>query len=384
MESARKALGRLKSGGRKIVGCFPLYPPLELFHSMGLVPVVLWGLSDGMRTTPDADRRIQNYACSVARRLAQFVMADGRDLLDSLFFYNACDTLRNLPEILGEGVAESGAAPLPMFRMHVPMTPSPQADASAYLRNEVQSLIAGLEKHCGEEFSEERFTQSVQFYSTMRNLCRLLETAVGELRMSFADFCGTLSSANFLPVEEQIALLESVLAALQSGPATGNIAGRVIVSGILPPPPAVCRLMDQAGLIVAGNDIASFYRSYAVCPEEWEDAADYYVRFYSGHYPCTTLLNLAENRMEAVTALALQKQADGFVFAGEKFCEYEYFEFPDLESLLRKNGLATLAIEISMDDEDNVEAYRTRMQAFAEVLSERGGLKKTDSEGGRK
>ncbi|MBI5845422.1 MAG: 2-hydroxyacyl-CoA dehydratase [Deltaproteobacteria bacterium] len=378
MESARNTLLRLKSEGRKIIGCFPLYPPLELLHSMGLVPVVLWGLSDGVRATPDADGRIQNYACSVARRLAQFVMAEGKDLLDGLFFYNACDTLRNLPEILLEGVAESGAAPLPMFRMHVPMTPPAQADSSEYLRNEVRNLIASLEKHSGLEFSEERFARSAELYSSMRNLCRLLEAAVAERRLGFADFCETLSSANFLPVEDQIALLKSRLASLPPDPAPKNFAGRVIVSGILPPPLAVCRLMDQAGLLVAGNDVASLFRSYAVAPSDWKDAADYYVRFYQGHFPCTTLLNLAERRMEAVMALALEKGADGFVFVGEKFCEYEYFEIPDMENLLRKNGLATLAIEISLDDEDNVEAYRTRMEAFSEVLLERNRPKKPE------
>ena len=384
MESARNTLLRLKSEGRKIIGCFPLYPPLELLHSMGLVPVVLWGLSDGVRATPDADGRIQNYACSVARRLAQFVMAEGKDLLDGLFFYNACDTLRNLPEILLEGVAESGAAPLPMFRMHVPMTPPAQADQSEYLRNEVRSLIAGLEEHFGARFSEESFARSVKLYSAMRSLCRLMEAAVLEGRLSFADFCEALSAAGFLPVEDQIALLESRLASLPPGPSPKNIAGRVMVSGILPPPLAVCRHMDDAGLLVVGNDIASLYRSYAPGPEEWKDAPDYYARFYRGHFPCTTLLNTAGKRMDEVLALALEKGADGFVFAGEKFCEYEYFEIPDLNRLLKARGLATLAIEISMDDEENTALYRTRLEAFAEVLSDRNRPGTEEPEGGRK
>lgn len=373
MDSAKIALGRVKASGRKIIGCFPLYPPLPLFSSMGLVPVVLWGLSDLVHRTTEADRRIQNYACSVARRLAQFVLTDGKDILDGIFFYNACDTLRNLPEILQAGVSEFDGAPLPLFRIHIPMTPAFQTDASDYLRGEAINLIANLEKQFGLVFSEENFRQSAALYSRLRGLCLNLEAEMSEGRISFADFCETMTLANFLPVEDQITLLESKISSLPSGPAPNRPAGRVIVSGILPPPAAVCKLMDEAGLRVVGNDIASLHRSYAFEPEKWTDAADYCVRFYQGHFPCSTLLNLSEKRMKAVADLAHETGADGFVFVGEKFCEYEYFDIPDLESILKGKGLATLAIEISTDDDENVAAFKTRIEAFAEILSDRAG-----------
>ena len=85
-------------------------------------------------------------------------------------------------------------------------------------------------------------------------------------------------------------------------------------------------MMDQAGLIVAGNDIAFMHRSYARTPDTWENAPDYYVQFYREHFPCSTLLYSSDQRMEAVMNLVLEKQVRGFIFAGEKFCEYEYFE----------------------------------------------------------
>ncbi|MFZ5562865.1 MAG: hypothetical protein ACOZBW_02355, partial [Thermodesulfobacteriota bacterium] len=72
METPLQAMARMKAGPRPVIGCLPLYPPMELIHSMGLAPVVLWGLSDAVPQSPDADRHIQNYACSVCRRLTQF------------------------------------------------------------------------------------------------------------------------------------------------------------------------------------------------------------------------------------------------------------------------------------------------------------------------
>ena len=39
-------LQALKDNDTIVIGCFPLYPPLELSHSLGIIPLVLWGLRD--------------------------------------------------------------------------------------------------------------------------------------------------------------------------------------------------------------------------------------------------------------------------------------------------------------------------------------------------
>lgn len=373
MENAHEALGRLKAGGRKIIGCFPLYPPLPVFHALDLVPVVLWGLSDLGKGTPQADRHVQSYACSVARRLAQFVLSESAGMLDGIFFYNACDTLRNLPEVLRAGIEDAGAAAPPMFRMHVPMAPLSQTDASAYLRKEAENLIESLEKTYGEKFSEEKFRQSVALYSRIRSHYLSLEKAVAQGVLGFADFCGTMAGAGFLPPEEQEKALQAAVSLLPPSPLRKDSAGKIFISGILPPPPPVCRLIDQAGLVVAGNDIASMRRFWCAWPESFKDAADFCVRFYLDHFPCSTLLNLSGKRVDAVAEAALESGADGFVFAGEKFCEYEYFDIPDIEKATREKGLSVLQLEFAMDGGENVEAFKTRIEAFAEVLSQKSG-----------
>ena len=258
MQTALEMIEKLRQSGKPVVGCFPLYPPLELMHSMGLLPVVLWGLRASAPDTHEADKHVQPYACSVARHLAQFVIADGPDLLDGLLFYNACDTLRNLPELLREGIAGSRRVTPPMFRMHVPMKEDCAPD---YLTGEIENLIKSLQDSYGVTFSEERFNESVALYGQARGLCRELEDAVAEGRLGFGEFCSLLHQAGFMAVEDQVALLRSSLAGC-ADPAPGPTPARIIVSGILPPPPAICDLIERAGLRVAGNDIASMRRSF--------------------------------------------------------------------------------------------------------------------------
>jgi len=368
METPRQALTRLKNGPRPVIGCLPLYPPLELMHSMGLAPVVLWSITDVVPRVDDADRHLQNYTCAVCRRLTQLVINEGKELVEGLFCYNACDTLRNLPEILREGRLLSGSTPLPWFRLHVPMTSPSQADASAYLSDEIEALIRSLEAAYGVTFSEERFAESVALYARMRERCLQLERAVSEGRYEFSEFCRISTVANFLEVNEQVALLESTLAEIEGRPVRGGNAVRVIVSGILPPPLPFCEMMERSGFVVAGNDLACLHRSYAYTPETWQDASDYHVKLYRERFPCTTLLHSTDRRVDAVMDLVSKRDARGFLFVSEKFCEYEYLELPYLEKRLKENAVAVLAVEISMEENLGLESFRTRMEAFRELI----------------
>ncbi|MBU2488392.1 MAG: 2-hydroxyacyl-CoA dehydratase family protein [Proteobacteria bacterium] len=364
----RKDLARLRERG-PVIGCFPLYPPEELLHSLGLAPLVLWGLSPLVSGYAEADRHLQAFTCSVGRRLVQFVLSEGRDLLSGLLFYNACDTLRNLPEILDQGLSGRGGK-LPRFRLHLPLGSGGPAHHGGYLKQEILRLCGELSDAFARPFDQEKFDLSTDLYARARDLGRELEQEAAAGRMGFAEFCETLSRAVFLAVEGRILFFEETLARVsgrqkRTGP-------RVMISGILPPPPAACRAMDAAGLVPASNDIAVFHRSYASTPAVRGDLAGYYLEFYSNHEPCPTLLPTADRRVERLLDRARAAGVQGLIFCGEKFCEYEYFEWPHLERRAREEGFSTLFLEFSAEGDETTGAATTRVQAFAELL-ESGG-----------
>ena len=127
--------------------------------------------------------------------------------------------------------------------------------------------------------------------------------------------------------------------------------------------------MENAGLRIVGNDIASLRRSYGYSPEATEDPTTYYLDMYNHRFPCTTLLFKSDERVSTLLSMVEQTRADGMIFIGEKFCEHEYFEFPYLEKRLKEKGLSTLTLEFSVDDTDNVDSYLTRVEAFSELLA---------------
>jgi benzoyl-CoA reductase/2-hydroxyglutaryl-CoA dehydratase subunit BcrC/BadD/HgdB len=371
----RKQLELLKNQGRPVIACFPLYPPLALFHSMGLTPVVMWGLRGHVEGTEISDRHQPSYTCSVARHMTEFILSDARDFIDGIFVYNACDTLRNMPEILIDQLNGAGRGPdIPFFHMHIPMTPRGQTDASGYLKNEIRSLINSLSDRFGVGFSSEKFQQSVALYQRMRELALAAQDQTAAGQRGFLNFAEVMQAGAFMPVEDHIQALEDLTAgagkhnADASTPPDDKTIG-VMISGILPPPPSVISAIAAAGMTVVADDVASLYRSYAVMPAPMSDPAEYYAKFYDDHYPCPTLLYSGDRRMAVLMDRIRQSRAGAVIFIGEKFCEYEYFEFPFLEKKLAENGIPSLRVEISIDDDEHTGAHDARIAAFAEMIN---------------
>ncbi len=366
MQSFPDSLADLKSQGHTLIGCFPLYPPLELLHSFGLSPVVLWGLRQDITHLTRSDRHLQPYACGVARSLSEFVLSRGRELLDAIFMYNACDTLRNLPEILESSLDRHGAS-IPLFRLHIPAVPLSRPFASDYLNERIRDLIGELEKFTGRSFSAQTFLNSTELYNRQRRLSRDLERLAETGRIRFADCSDILLSAGRMSLDDHISILERTVREF-NGRAPGHQGVRIMLSGILPPPVALLDAIERTGLTVVANDIAALRRSYDYLPAASADPGAYYRDLYRNHYPCTTILPSADSRLETIMQTVRESGVQGFIFVGEKFCEYEYFEIPAVKRMIEAEGVRTLELEIGMDDALNLDAYQTRIEAFAEML----------------
>lgn len=356
-----------KRKGMQVLGCYPLYPPVELFASMDLLPVVLWNLKASLSNLAESDKHIQNYACGIARELAQFVLSEPGTLLDGIFSYNACDTLRNLPEILAAANAEAGRE-IPQLQMHVPQIDRTQSTADRYLENEITALVSSTENLFHVEFSPEKFAQTTNAYAKMRALCLKAEELTAEGALPFGKFCRLVLSNYSLPVDDQIQNLSAFIAGAGGGKTSGT--RNVFISGIMPPPAAIITAMDACRLRVVANDIAALMRSYAYSPPSTNDPKAFYKNLFANRFPCTTLLYRSDDRVETFLELVKRSGANGVIFSGEKFCEYEYFEFPYMEKRLKEKGIPSLLLEFSVDDAENINAYVTRLEAFAEMLPE--------------
>jgi benzoyl-CoA reductase/2-hydroxyglutaryl-CoA dehydratase subunit BcrC/BadD/HgdB len=207
----------------------------------------------------------------------------------------------------------------------------------------------------------------------MRALALAAQDQVAAGRRGFLDFVEVMQAGAFMPVEDHIRALEKLTAGAGKINAAASMSPDdktigVMISGILPPPPSVISAIAAAGMTVVADDVASLYRSYAVMPAPMSDPAEYYAKFFDDHYPCPTLLYSGDRRMAVLMARISQSRAGAVIFIGEKFCEYEYFEFPWLEKQLAELGIPSLRIEISIDDDQHTGAHDARIAAFSEMI----------------
>ncbi|KPA16247.1 R-phenyllactate dehydratase small subunit [Candidatus Magnetomorum sp. HK-1] len=365
-QDLKSIICKQKAQGKPVIGCFPLYPPVELFASMGIHPIVLWNLKSSILNLTESDRHVQEYACAIGRELVQFVLSESGKLLDGIFSYNACDTLRNIPEIISYANTDVGCD-IPMLRIHVPQVNREYCQPEKYLKNEILQLVENLEKVFTLKFSPEKFFQTTEAYTKMRNLCCKAEQLVSQGELSFSLFSEVVILCHFLPVEESIEKLKHLIDKAKK--ISSDQVINILISGIMPPPQAVIKVMEKAGLRVVANDIGSLSRTYAYSPNPGDDPCTYYEDFSANRFPCTTLLYQSDARVSSFLRILANSKAQGVIFTGEKFCEYEYFEFPYIEKHLKEKGIPSLLLEFSVDEIQSSGAFVTRVQAFKEMLN---------------
>jgi benzoyl-CoA reductase/2-hydroxyglutaryl-CoA dehydratase subunit BcrC/BadD/HgdB len=179
------------------------------------------------------------------------VLAEQGAKLSGLFMYNACDTLRNIPEILKWGLAEDGRT-LPVFTIHIPMGTSGRGRNSIYLKQEIATLIRELEDTFAVSFSAKRFVKSIKTYDKMRNLLKQMDVLVAAGELQFDEYAQFARQGCLRPVDQQIKNLKSRMQEFDSlslDSLKNKIhTGGVVFSGILPPPPGISQAIENANL----------------------------------------------------------------------------------------------------------------------------------------
>src|SRR3990167_11444895 len=100
--------------GGKVIGCFPVYAPVEIPRALGMLPVGLFGGGNRVEIA-NADSRFQSFICSVVKSTLELGFVGKLDLFDGLLFHSICDPARNLASVMQRNFAER-----PAIYVHLP------------------------------------------------------------------------------------------------------------------------------------------------------------------------------------------------------------------------------------------------------------------------
>lgn len=351
-------LTQQKELGRRVLGIFPAQYPKEILWAHDIAPMEIW---DPPLPPGAAPAHLQAYICSVVRQGLELVLAGGAARLDGLLLPHTCDSLQNLASLLNDYLE----LPAPVLFFYHPKAPFRESAREYYLQ-QLKILDEKLAARFGPR-AEGSLAQAVAWGQRIAELAGRAYglRAEGRLTATAEEFYRVLRAGEFLHPTDFIPLLERFLDAFQGQAPAGPV---VLLSGVLPNPKELLTLLDGQGARVGHDDFLILSRRLLFPPSPAADPWQALGEQYFSLPPCSTRGSSVDERLAWLEGLAQTSGTGGVIFYVVKFCEPELFDVPPLIAGLKKQGLATLSLEVELNQGFSGQ-LATRVEAFLEMLS---------------
>lgn len=352
--------------GRKAVGYFPVYTPMELLHAAGLLPVGIMGAGNTLEIT-HADARFGSFICSIVKSTMELGLRDHLRVFDAMIFNSICDSARNLAFLFKRNFSPD----LFVEYMHFPQNPRSESSID-YFETELQRVQHDLEPFAATPITNESLNESIMAYNLNRALLRelySLRTRAPHL-LSTPELYVLLKAGNFLPPEEHTAILEQALVEIPMRQRKTRDKVRVVLEGSFceQPPLELLEAMDEAGCSVVEDDLVLgrrwFLDDVPLNGNPLHSLADSYVTrsCYS-----SVRHDWGKTRMQGLLNKVRDSKAEAVVFCIAKFCEPAYFDYVLFKDMLEKENIPHLLVEFE-EKMWTFEKARNEIETFVESI----------------
>lgn len=344
--------------GKKVVLTAPVYTPEEIIHAMGLVPMGAWGADVPLEQSKEY---FPAFICSVLQSILELGMKGTYEGASAIVIPSLCDSLKCL------GQNWKCAVPsIPFIPMTYPQNRKPQFGKdftkAGYLR-----VAADLEKATGAKLDDGKLEESIKVYNAHNAAMRKLdEVLAAHAEITAAQRSDIFKSAFFMRKEEHTALVNELLAALESAEAgTGKV--KVMTTGILCDSPDLLAIFDELGYQIAADDVAAESRQYRTDCAETGDGLTALAEKFANMDNCSVLYDPDKKRPAMIADTAKARGAKGVVVVLTKFCDPEEFDYPLIKRACDEAGLPTVLIEVDRQMNNFAQA-RTALETFKDIL----------------
>ena len=351
-----------KAGG-KTVGCFPVYTPQELVHSLGLLPVLLQGGGENLEISR-ADAALGSFLCSISKSTLEMALTGLLEPFDAFVFPYICDVSRNL-----EGIFSRVLPQRPTHMLHMPQNFVSPATIP-FLVAEYRSFIEKLERVAGRPFSQEDLRASLELFNEQRALVQRLAALKRDApwNLPLVEYYLLLRLGGLLPREVHIPLLRRALTEIEGRDRKNKDAIRVIVIGPFCEQPTLelLQLVEDVGCYVVGEELQMLHRW---CPriEPGTNPLESLATSYVQTPVDIGVRNTPTTKGAAVLSRVDDAKAQGVVFLTAKFCEPALEDVVLYRKALDGRGLPYLHMEFE-EKSTTYEQARLQLETFVESI----------------
>ena len=350
-------------GGGKAVGCFPVYTPQELVHSLGLLPVSMHGAGENLEIS-HADAALGSFLCSISKSTLELALTARLAPFRAFVFPYICDVSRNL-----EGIF-SRVLPGPSTHMlHLPQN-FHSAASVPFLVAEYRRLIEKLERSGGERYRPERLAESIELFNRQRALIAEI-TATRRAqpgKVSLGESYLLRRLGGLLPREAHVRLLERLRGELAERPNRPRDAIRVLLVGSFCEQPTLdlIDLLEQVGCDVVGDDLLPGQRWYDRVTLDGDPLEALAHAYLDAPFDIGVRVT-PTTKGEAILQKVESSGAQAVVFLTAKFCEPALEDVVLYRRALDRKGIPYLHLEF----EERSAAYeqsRLQLETFVESI----------------
>ncbi len=350
---------------KQMIGYFHPVFPAEILYAAGLHPVQLYpGLQEPITL---ADDHLQLYLCAYLRAEWDQILKGKHAYLDGAIIPRSCEAVTFLYQT---------------WKRHNPFDfidylniPWKKSDNTIrFFTKELQRVKNNLESFIHGKISSNALADAIVLHNKNRSL---LKTAC-EFRnthnppFSTHDIFNMVMSGFVLDKKEHTHMMTELLGQVKET-AVDSVSEhrpehrpvRLLLSGGCVLDTRLLDIIETAGAAVVADDFSNGARSFQPIVAEGEDALESLATAYAT-IPCGFNTAIGD-RFSFLTDVISQQAVDGVLFAINRNCETEKFDYPILDQKIRERfKIPTMLLET--DYLCAVGPLQTRVEAFIEMI----------------
>ncbi|MBQ0017799.1 MAG: 2-hydroxyacyl-CoA dehydratase [Clostridiales bacterium] len=354
----RAQMDKYIAEGKKVVLAAPVYTPEELIHSMGFVPMGVWGADTEIDR---AKEYCPAFLCSIVQSILELGIKGAYDGASAIVIPSLCDTLKTLGENWKYAVKD-----IPFIPMTYPQNRKPEYGIR-FTKAGYERVAKDLEA-AGGKFDNAALAASNEIYNKHNAAMRKLDEVLAEhAEITAAERSDIYKSAFFMTKEEHTALVEELISEIEKNEKTAAELP-VVVSGILTDAPALNEIFDGLGFSIVADDVAAQSRQYRTDVPAGDDAMYALAEKFAAMDNCSVLYNQEKPRVDWIVETAKAREAKGVIIVMTKFCDPEEFDYVMIKKACEKAGIPVTQVEIDRQM-TRFEQVRTNLETFKDLLS---------------